>query len=323
MSKKSDHGLWFDDECDEYRIHRAALKGPDLFNEKSQYQRIQIKDTVEYGRMLALDGSPQSAEADERIYHESLVHPAGVLLREPPKDILILGGGEGATAREALRYKNARRVITVDIDEVVVEAAREYLSSMRKGADGDPRSRFFIGDAKEFLESQQEFSMAFNHPMFAFDLIVSDISDPFNYVQDRPEQGRMGDPEGENVAARCYTPEFFKMMVGRLQPHGIFVMQSQELSRVVWQGHKKHREMLRGFFKYVYSYRRYVPSFNYEQSFILASNAEISNPSVLQPQIVDYLIKERISGNLEEFSGDMFCHMFALSPDLKKKLEIS
>ena len=297
MSERGELKYWFDDECDNYRIHSLALKNWPLFRMKTNFQHIAIHDTQEFGRMLVLDGSPQSAVADEKIYHESLEHPAGVLLRNPPEDILILGGGEGATAREALRYRSVKTVLTVDIDEEVVNAARNYLDAMRKGVDEDLRNYIFIDDATEFLACTRQ----------NFDLIVSDISDP----------------EGENAAARCYTPDFFELARKRLRPHGIFVMQSQELSRVVWQGHKKHRELLKQFFKHVYSYRRFVPSFNYEQSFILASNAEIPDPGILQPQIVDYVIKERISGNLEEFSGDMFRHMFALSPDLKKKLEIN
>lgn len=301
MSWRVDFEHWFDDECDDFRIHSIALRGSDLFDRETKYQRVQVKDTVEFGRMLTLDNSPQSAVADERIYHESLVHPAGVLLKNPPKTALVLGGGECATAREALRYRGIRQTITVDIDHVVVDASRQYLASMREGVDEDERHRLIVGDAKEFLISPQKFSMT---APYDYDLIISDINDP----------------EGKNVAARCYTSEFFELVSKRTR--GIFVMQSQQLSRVVWKGHKKHRDLLKQFFKYVYSYRRYVPSFNYEQSFILASNAEIANPNILQPQIVDYLVKERISGELEEFSGEMFCHMFALSPDLKKKLEI-
>ena len=300
MSERREFKYWFDDECDNYRIHSLDLKDLPLFRARTSFQHISIHDTQEFGRMLVLDGSPQSAVADEKIYHESLMHPGGVLLRNPPEDILVLGGGEGATAREALRYKSAKTVLTIDIDQEVVNAARKYLTAMRKGVDEDSRNKIVIGDARGFL-------LGVSYDYDDYDLIVSDISDP----------------EGENAAARCYTPDFFGLVHKRLRPHGIFVMQSQEFSRVVWQGHKKHRELLKQFFKYVYSYRRFVPSFNYEQSFILATNAGIPNPNTLHPQIVDYVIKERISGNLEEFSGDMFLHMFALSPDLKKKLEIS
>lgn len=308
MSKRQDFKYWFDDECDNYRLHGLALEQPAVFDCISSYQRVQIFDTLEFGKMLVLDGSPQSAEADERIYHEALVHPAGVLLGDRPKTVLILGGGEGATAREALRYQSVRPAITVDIDQVVVDASRKHLASMRKAVDEDERHRLIVGDAKEFLLSPQKFLMV---APYDYDLIISDINDP----------------EGKNVAARCYAPEFFELAAKRTR--GIFVMQSQQLSRVVWQGHKKHRDLLKQFFKHVYSYRRYVPSFNYEQSFILASNAETFNPNALQPLTVDNLIKERITsdknsplGKLEEFSGDMFCHMFALSPDLKKKLGI-
>jgi len=307
MSKRGDFKHWFNDECDEYRRHSIALNDryPKLFEERSPYQQVEICNSLEFGGMLVLDGSPQSAERDERIYHESLVHPAGILLGEPPKDILILGGGEGATAREALRYKSARKIITVDIDRVVVDVSRRLLAAMREGVDKDERSRFITADAKEFLVAPEKFSIM---TPYDYDLIFSDINDSQSKVD-------------EDAAARCYAPEFFEHVAKRLR--GIFVMQSQELSRVVWRNHKKHRETLKQFFKQVYSYRRYVPSFNYEQSFILASNAGISDPRILQPQIVDYLIRDRISGELEEYSGDMHAHLFALSPYLKQKLEIT
>ena len=86
---------------------------------KTRFQRVVLADTYSFGRCLILDGELQSAQRDEFIYHESLVQPA-MTLHPRPRDILILGGGEGATVREILRHPSVRRVTMVDIDGDVV-----------------------------------------------------------------------------------------------------------------------------------------------------------------------------------------------------------
>ncbi len=77
-----------------------------------------------------LDGKVQSALYDEFIYHESLVHPPALIAHGKPERVLIIGGGEGATAREALKHKSVREVIMVDLDEAVVNASKKYLPEM-------------------------------------------------------------------------------------------------------------------------------------------------------------------------------------------------
>ena len=72
-----------------------------------------------YKQVLLLDGKSQSAEADEFVYHELLVHLA-LLLHPNPKTVFIAGGGEGATAREALKHRSVEKVVMVDIDQVIV-----------------------------------------------------------------------------------------------------------------------------------------------------------------------------------------------------------
>ena len=44
-----------------------------------------------YVQILLLDGKAQSAEADEFVYHELLVHPA-MLLHPNPKSVFVAGG---------------------------------------------------------------------------------------------------------------------------------------------------------------------------------------------------------------------------------------
>lgn len=103
----------------------------------SEYQEVQVIDTY-FGRTLVTDGKTQSAEHDEFVYHESLVHPAlfwcGILGNDSggknggcsaPKTVFIGGGGELATAREVLKHNTIERVVMVDIDPVVIEVCKK------------------------------------------------------------------------------------------------------------------------------------------------------------------------------------------------------
>ncbi|MEK7879087.1 MAG: hypothetical protein AAB285_04445, partial [candidate division NC10 bacterium] len=100
---------------------------------QTKFQQVEILETASYGKCLVLDGRIQSSEADEFIYHEALVHP--VLLCHPgPERAMVIGGGEGATLREILRYRTIRRALMVDIDQEVVELCKRHLPEMHRGA---------------------------------------------------------------------------------------------------------------------------------------------------------------------------------------------
>src|SRR5204862_7390962 len=94
-----------------------------LYSGQTRFQKLEIADTVSYGRALFLDDKIQSAELDEFVYHEALVHPALVLHPEP-RSVLVVGGGEGATLREALRHRSVEPAVLVDIDEEAVAGCR-------------------------------------------------------------------------------------------------------------------------------------------------------------------------------------------------------
>ena len=93
--------LWFTEDASPYDSRSVSVRSC-LFTGRTAFQEVLILDTHDYGKMLIIDGQPQSAEEDEYIYHEALVHPA-MLTHPAPRRVLIIGGGEGATLREVLR----------------------------------------------------------------------------------------------------------------------------------------------------------------------------------------------------------------------------
>jgi thermospermine synthase len=176
----------------------------------SDFQEVQVIESY-FGRTLVTDGKTQSAEHDEFVYHESLVHPAlfwsAILSGESgqggaPKSVFIGGGGELATAREVLRHSTIERCVMVDIDPAVVNVCKKYLPEWGGQAVIDhPKMEYIVGDAHKYLMETNE----------KFDVIIMDISDPIE--------------AGPGVA--LYTQEFYQRAAEVLnKPHGVFVTQA-------------------------------------------------------------------------------------------------
>jgi len=170
-----------------------------LHQENSKFHEIGIITTTDFGRTLTIDKRTQSAEFDEFVYHESLVHPA-MIAHDCPKSVFIAGGGEGATAREVLRHNTVERLVMVEIDEAVVEACKKHLPEWAGGCYDDRRMKLVIGDAKAWIENTRE----------KFDVIILDIFDP--------TEG------GPGIA--MYFQTLYKTVRSKLNTGGIFVTQS-------------------------------------------------------------------------------------------------
>ncbi len=109
-----------------------------LVDIQSPFQRIQVLDTVPFGRMLVLDDAAQTAETEEYVYHEMLVH-VPLLAHPDPRRVLIIGGGDGGALRRVLEYP-VTLARQVEIDGEVVRVSRELLPSISAGAYDDPRA---------------------------------------------------------------------------------------------------------------------------------------------------------------------------------------
>lgn len=138
-----------------------------LYSGRSPYQKIEVYDTLPFGRILVLDGIFQTSEKEEFIYHEMLSHPP-LFYCGRPKKVLIIGGGDGGVLEEVLKHP-VEKVWMVEIDKKVIEVSKKYLPSISKGAFKDKRVELIIGDGVKFVKNYKNF----------FDVIILDLSDPW------------------------------------------------------------------------------------------------------------------------------------------------
>lgn len=137
-----------------------------LFTDKSEFQELAILDTVEYGKVMLLDGLVMLTEKDEFVYHEMLTHPS--LYAHPyPEKVLIIGGGDGGTLREVLKHKSVKKVVMAEIDGMVVEASKKYFPTVSSEFD-NPRAEVLITDGIRYVKETTE----------KFDVILIDSTDP-------------------------------------------------------------------------------------------------------------------------------------------------
>jgi len=164
--ESGDEDLWFREN---FRgVVSFGLRVKELIHrEQSKYQDIAVYDTYQHGRMMALDGMVMLTELDEPAYHEMIVHVPMQTLQNPRR-ALVIGGGDGGTVRELVRYPGLEEIIMVEIDEAVVNVAREHLPSLAAGLE-DPRVQIIFDDGARFIKGLTPHSM---------DLVIVDSTDP-------------------------------------------------------------------------------------------------------------------------------------------------
>lgn len=253
-----------------------------LVSKRTQFQSLEICDTQTFGRALFLDDKIQSAERDEHIYHESLVHPA-LIAHPEPKSVYIAGGGEGATLRDVLRHSTVTRAVMVDIDGEAVEFAREHMRAWHQGAFDDPRTELVIGDARGYLERTEE----------QFDAIVVDVTDPI-----------AGGP-----SYLLFTTEFYRIAARRLKPGGVLAIQAESTAAPLVAGHAVIVRTLRSVFPIAHGYSAFVPSFGEPWGFAVAS--ETIDPRSMSDEAITRRLAERGIA-VQHYDAESHRHMFAL-----------
>ena len=170
-----------------------TLKVKDIVLEKhSPYQLIEVVETEDYGRVLFLDSRFQTSEKDEFFYHEALVHPA-MMTHPDPRNVLIIGGGDGGALEELLKYPSVERVTMVELEPDVVETCKEYMRAVCGDAFSDPRLNLVIADGRKVLEEAGG----------SYDVILLDLTDPLG------------------PSKYLYTQEFYRLCAARLNPGGL------------------------------------------------------------------------------------------------------
>jgi spermidine synthase len=190
--------IWFTEELHPY--YRKSLRVRRvLADEQTQYQRLQVVETEFFGNALILDGIIQLTERDNMGYHEMIVH-VPMLAAANPRRVLIIGGGDGGSLQQVLRYPSVEEAVVCELDRRVVELSREYFAASFGDPWADPRAKLLIRDAFGYLEENPA----------QFDVIISDTTDPIG------------------MAERLFSDEFYKLMVRALAPSGAAATQCEQ-----------------------------------------------------------------------------------------------
>ncbi|HHV63238.1 MAG TPA: polyamine aminopropyltransferase [Firmicutes bacterium] len=188
--------LWFtENQTNDLKLSCRITRT--LHREKTEFQDLAVVDTVEYGRMLVLDGAIQTTVKDEFVYHEMIAH-VPMLAHPAPEKVLVIGGGDGGTVREILKHPGVREVTLVEIDRRVIEVSRDLLPETSCGL-GDPRVNIRIEDGIKYVKETRR----------AYDVIIVDSSDPIG------------------PAVGLFSYDFYKAVFEALADDGMFVAQTE------------------------------------------------------------------------------------------------
>lgn len=188
--------LWFSEMHTE-NVKMSIRVDRQLYSGKSEFQRIDVFESPEFGRFLTLDGYMMLTEKDEFIYHEMITH-VPMAVHPDVKKVLVIGAGDGGVIRELTRYPEIEAIDMAEIDEMVVKVCQEYLPQTACCFD-DARVSIYYEDGLKFIRRKQE----------EYDLIIVDSTDPF------------GPGEG------LFTKEFYGNCYKALNADGILINQHE------------------------------------------------------------------------------------------------
>lgn len=268
----------------ERRVENIIVKG------KTAFQEYLFFDSKMHGVCISLDGDIQSCESDEGIYHEALVHPA-MLAHKNPKTVLIMGGGEGATAREVLRHQSVEKVVMVDIDEEFVELCKKHIPTWGADAFNDARLELLYMDINVYLKECSE----------KFDIVIGDLIDVDDW---------------DSPAAFLYGEDLYRTLKPLLNEGAIIATQGGALDTKESTNHIHIRETMKKVFGDVRSYGMIVPSFYHLWGYVIASE-DLS--------VIDGDIKEQFNARglaLEAIGVDALSCAFSLPKQIQKNIGI-
>lgn len=172
-----------------------------LHSSRSSFQKIEVVESLDFGRMLVLDGVINLTERDEFVYHEMLAH-IPLFSHPDPLKILIVGGGDGGTVREVLKHEGISRIQQVEIDREIIAISKKYFPSLSSSLD-HPKVNFLLMDAVQYVRDIKE----------KFDIILVDSTDPV-----------IEQSEG------LFTVSFYRDCLNALTEQGILASQVGDIS---------------------------------------------------------------------------------------------
>lgn len=246
----------------------------------SPFQTIEWHDTPALGRVFMLDGALMTSERDEFIYHECMVHVPAVTLSAPLR-ALVMGGGDGCSARELLKHPSITEIVVAELDAKVVETARHEFAGVINGAFDDPRVKVQIGDALVCLRDGKE----------PFDLVVMDLTDP-----------------DDTNAAGLYSTATYQLIREQLTDDGIV---SLHLGSAFYHPERFSRTLseLRSVFTHVRAYKAFMPLYGAEWGMACASMR--SDPSAIAGDAVEQRLAKRGINDLRFYTPRVHASLFA------------
>lgn len=259
---------------------RFGYRATALQSLQTPYQKLELLQTPQFGKVLRLDDCFMTSEGEEFFYHEALVHPAA-MAHPAPRKALILGGGDGGAAEELLKHPSIERVVLAELDEAVVQFSRQHLQSVHRGALDDPRVEVCIGDGLALMDASDE----------RFDLALMDLTDP------------------DTPASALYAPDSLARMKRVLAPGGALVL---HLGSPVFHGAQVAElvRSLRQQFSVVRCYGLYIPLYGAYWGLAVASDE--LDPLELKAQQVAERLRQRKVRDLQYYNEQVHGALFAL-----------
>ena len=188
--------LWYTEkQTENYGITAKITES--LHTEKTEFQDLAVIDTIQWGRMLVLDGCVMTTDRDEFVYHEMITHVA--LSAHPnPKHVLVVGGGDGGVIREIMKHPTVEKAVLAEIDGKVIEASRTYFPAIAQGLQ-DPRVDIQVIDGIKHVQESPD----------TYDIIIVDSTDPIG------------------PAVGLFAKDFYQSIARSLKQDGIFVAQTE------------------------------------------------------------------------------------------------
>lgn len=223
--------MWFSDEHTDH-VKLSIRVDRQLFGAQSEFQRIDVLESREFGRILVADGDLMLTEKDEFIYHEMISH-VPMAVHPNVERVLVIGGGDGGVVRELIKYDTIETIDVVEADPLMVEVCRKYFPQIASSLS-DPRVSIFHEDGLRFVRSKTD----------AYDLIIIDSPNPF------------GSNEG------LFTKEFYGNCYNALHEDGIMINQNESpfYAEEAFQCQRMHKRIIESF-PISRIYQAHIPSY--------------------------------------------------------------